>query len=105
MAEVLCWVEWWLDGDVAWLSVGSVMLLNAGSAHYGSRVLFLPESAFSADSLTVFVQPLCAITCINICVHVTNPIGSHTIVWTLKNTAHTRSNPGDGMWMPEWQGN
>ena len=30
----------------------------------------LPESAFSADSLTVSVQPPCAIACINICAHV-----------------------------------
>ena len=35
--------------------------------------MFLPESAFSADSLTVSVQPPCAIACINICVHVKNP--------------------------------
>ena len=66
--------------------------------------IFLPESAFSAVSLTAFAKPLCAVRCMNICVHITNPIGSHTIVWTLKNTAHTRSNPGDGMWMPKWQG-
>ena len=29
--------------------------------------IFLPKSAFSADSLTVSVQPPCAIVCINIC--------------------------------------
>ena len=33
----------------------------------------LPESAVSADSLTVSVQPPCAIPCSNICVHVKNP--------------------------------
>ena len=35
---------------------------------------FLPEStpASSADSLMVSEQPLCAITCINICAHVKN---------------------------------
>ena len=38
-----------------------------------SKVIFLPESAIGADSLTVFIQPLCAITCINIGVHVQNP--------------------------------
>ena len=29
--------------------------------------IFLPESTFSADSLTVSVQPPCAIVCIEIC--------------------------------------
>ena len=45
---------------------------------------FLPESTFSADSLTVSVQPPCAIACINSCAHA----GSHTIVWTHENTTH-----------------
>ena len=50
----------------------------------------LPESLFSADSLTVFAQTLCAIACINVCAHVQNPrTGSETIVWTHGNTAHT----------------
>ena len=35
------------------------------------RFLFL-ESAFSVDSLKVFRQPMCAIVCINICMHVHN---------------------------------
>ena len=34
---------------------------------------FLPESTFSAGSLVVSVQPLCAIACINICVHIKGP--------------------------------
>ena len=29
--------------------------------------IFLTESTFSADSLTMFIHPLCAIACINIC--------------------------------------
>ena len=32
--------------------------------------IFLPKSTFSADSLTVSVQPPCAVVCINICAHV-----------------------------------
>ena len=32
-----------------------------------------PESAFSADSLTMCAQPPCAIACINICADVNNP--------------------------------
>ena len=35
--------------------------------------LFVPESASSADSLTVSVQPPCAIARINMCVNVKNP--------------------------------
>ena len=35
--------------------------------------IFLPESTFSADSLTLSVQPSCAITRINICAHVEDP--------------------------------
>ena len=38
----------------------------------GSRDFF-PQSAFSADSLTVSAQPPCATACINICEHVKNP--------------------------------
>ena len=34
---------------------------------------FLSESAFSADSLKVSVQPPCAVACIKICVQVKNP--------------------------------
>ena len=32
-------------------------------------------------------------------------LGSHTIVWSHINTAHTGSTPEDGMWLPKWQGN
>ena len=39
--------------------------------------IFLPESTFSADSLTVFVQPLRAVACTDICEHVKKP---HTLV-------------------------
>ena len=39
----------------------------------GTAVDFLPESTVSADSLTVFVQLLLAITCINNCVHIKIP--------------------------------
>ena len=35
--------------------------------------IFLPESTFSADSLTVFLQPLYAITCICSGLHFLNP--------------------------------
>ena len=35
--------------------------------------IFLPESTFSADFLTVSVHPPCAIACIYICAHVKDP--------------------------------
>ena len=61
----------------------------------GRRGTFLPESNFCADSLggVCMHSPLCAIACISIFAHVKNPnAGSHTIVWTQENTAHTDSN-------------
>ena len=50
------------------------------------RGIFLPQSALSTDSLTVPVQPLCAIACINICAQMKNP--KHPQPYH-KNTAHT----------------
>ena len=35
--------------------------------------IFLPKSTFNADSLTVSVQPSCAIACINSCVPIKEP--------------------------------
>ena len=35
--------------------------------------IFLPGSPFSAKSLMVFMQSPCAITCVNICMHIKNP--------------------------------
>ena len=60
-------------------------------------VIFLsPKSAFSADSLRVFTQPLCAIVCVNVCACVKNPKHwqpyIHRIVWTHENTVHTGRN-------------
>ena len=57
-------VELWLKSQVqCWCGFESLM----------QQGIFLPESTFSADSLTVFVQPLCAIAWLNICVCVKNP--------------------------------
>ena len=39
----------------------------------GTARVFLPESTFSADSLTCVRIPLCAIAYINICAHVKHP--------------------------------
>lgn len=47
-------------------------------------------------------QPPCTITLH----HNKNPrVGSHTIVWTHRNAAHTRSTLKDGMWLPKRQRN
>ena len=48
--------------------------------------IFLPESTFSADSLTGSVQLPCAIACINVHAHVKIPnTYSHTTVQTHEN--------------------
>ena len=44
---------------------------DAGSSPWCSKG-FVFLSTFSADSHTAFVQPKCAVTCINICAHVKN---------------------------------
>ena len=53
--------------------------------------IFLPESIFSADSLTVFTQPPCAIARVSICTHVQQIpnagsraiVGTHEVLLTL----------------------
>ena len=68
--------------------------VNARSTSPAWRGIFLPESTFSADSLTVSVQPLSAIACLDTCAHVQNPKHwqPYTIVWTHENIVHTRGN-------------
>ena len=57
------------------------------------QIIFLPESASSADSLTVSVHPPCAIACItSVCTLTIPNAGSCTVVWTHKNTTHTDRN-------------
>ena len=51
-----------------WYSVGPACCWS----RFDSQVqqgIFLPEPTFSADSLTVSIQPSCATACINICAH------------------------------------
>ena len=60
-------VEVWLKSQVQyWCGFESLM----------QQGIFLPESTFSANSLTVFVQPPCAIAWLNISVCVKDP---HTL--------------------------
>ena len=51
---------------------------------YAARDFFLPEPTFSADSLTVSVQPPYAIACIYICAHVTDPIDHVRVRWIME---------------------
>ena len=57
--------------------------------------IFLPQSASSADSLTVSVQPPCAIACTtSVRTLEIPPNGKHTIVRTQENTADTLTGMG-----------
>ena len=72
---------------------------DAGLSPGAAREYFflLPTSTVSADSLTVFVQPPCAIACISICAHAKLlNTGSQTIVWTKEIAAHTDTSDRDG---------
>ena len=44
----------------------------AGSSPRCGKGFYFPESTSSADSLKVFVQPLCSIACFKICARVKN---------------------------------
>ena len=50
---------------------------------------FLLQSAFSANSLTVFVQPLCAVTCINMLKISDTGTGHIKILYTLTGMGST----------------
>ena len=68
---------------------------NADAGSKPRHEIFLPESPFSADSLTVSAQLPRAVACINICIQLKNPnTGSHTIVRTDENTTHTLTGMG-----------
>ena len=50
--------------------------------------IFLPESTFSADSLTC-VRPLpCAIACIDFCAHVKDPVVRVRVRWIMETVKH-----------------
>ena len=52
--------------------------------------IFLSESTFSADSVTCVCTPQCATACINIRVHVKDPV-VHVRVWWIMDTLKTPS--------------
>ena len=59
------------------------------------EMFFWLESAFSSESLMVYVQPLCLLHALSrltsVCTLTIPNIGSHTSVWTHENAAHTGS--------------
>ena len=55
---------------------------------------FFSQSTFIADSLSVFMQPPCTITCINICVHIKNPKHRWHITLPYKSHAVPAGNSG-----------
>ena len=79
-----------------WVTSGQLVvhLTEKPIPRYGKGFfLLLPMSAFSAESLTVFVQSPRAIVCINNCAHVKNPQHWQPyIVRTQENAAHTGKN-------------
>ena len=56
--------------------------------------IFLPESTFSADSITCVHKPPCAIACINICVHVKDPVAHVRVRWNMETLKHPASTVG-----------
>ena len=76
--------------DVAQLVVSDWHAADAGLIPLCYVQVFLPESTFSANSLTCVHTPPCAIACINICAHVTDPVihvSVRLIMQTLKHPA------------------
>ena len=69
---------------------------DAGSSPKRGKGFFSQSTNFRADSLTVFVQPPCAIACNNICAHnKTTNRGSHIYHGSdVQNIAHTDRNKG-----------
>ena len=50
--------------------------------------IFLPESTFSADSLTCVRTSPCAIACIYICAHVKDPVVNVRVRWIMETLKH-----------------
>ena len=65
---------------------------DVGSSPQRGKDFFLPESVFSADSLTVFVQPLCNSlkVCINFCAALYKPQTLGYIQMAIPLFGHTK---------------
>ena len=57
---------------------------EAGSIPWCGKGFFSPESPFGANSLAVSVHPPCAITCVNICSHVRDPVVRVRVRWIME---------------------
>ena len=67
--------------------------------------IFLPVSTFSADSYGVCTPP-CATACINICVHVKDPVVSVRVWWIMETLKHPACTVGwvVRLWQPSFLG-
>ena len=78
-----------LDGDVVQLVRASdCHAADTGSIPRCGQGIFVPESTFSADSLTCVRTPLCAYACINICARVKDPIVHVRVRWIMETLKH-----------------
>ena len=75
-------------GDVAPLVEHRTVTPLTQVRFLGSARGFLPESTFSADSLTCVRTPSCAITCIYMCAHVKDPVVHVRVRWIMKTLKH-----------------
>ena len=74
-----------MGGDVAQLLRASDRhAADAGSIPRCAEGFFLPESAFSADSLTCVPTPPRAVACINSCAHVKGPVVHVRVRWIIE---------------------
>ena len=82
---------------ISWSSIG----LACRWHRFDSTVwqgIFLPQSTFSADSLTVHTLP-CALACIHICVHIKDPIVHVRVQWVMETLKHPACTVGWLAWL------
>ena len=86
-----------LGGDVAQLVRASDHhAADKGSIPWCCKGFFFPGSIFSADSFTCVRTPLCAIACINIGVHVKDPVVHVRLRWIMETLTHSECTVGWG---------
>ena len=82
------------DGDIAQLlehrtGTPLTQVRFPGAARFVCLFVFsLPESTFSADSLTWVRTPPCAIACNNICAHLKDPVVHVRVRWIVETLKH-----------------
>ena len=93
--DVRVWLWWDVDQLVEHWTV--MPLLQVGFP--GAIRDFLPESTFSADSLTYVLTPLCAIRCINIWAHVKDTVVHVRVWWVMETLKHSACTVGQVAWL------